>query len=71
MGEVDELGGAAIFLVSDASSFMTGQIIYIEGDMTRTRMSATVAVGRMEDRSASGPPCKRQGSSFARSYLHR
>ncbi|WP_352451215.1 MULTISPECIES: SDR family oxidoreductase [unclassified Mesorhizobium] len=34
VGEVDELGGAAIFLVSDASSFMTGQIIYIEGDMT-------------------------------------
>ncbi|WP_352540228.1 SDR family oxidoreductase [Mesorhizobium sp. M0018] len=30
MGEFDELGGAAIFLVSDASSFMTGQIIYIE-----------------------------------------
>ncbi|MER9678063.1 SDR family oxidoreductase [Mesorhizobium sp. M0184] len=34
MGEVDELGGAAIFLVSDASSFMAGQIIYVDGDMT-------------------------------------
>jgi gluconate 5-dehydrogenase len=33
-GKVDELGGAAIFLASTASDFMTGQMLYIDGGLT-------------------------------------
>ncbi len=35
-GQVEELNGAAVFLASDASSFINGQIIYVDGGMTST-----------------------------------
>jgi gluconate 5-dehydrogenase len=31
LGEVEDLIGAAIFLASDASRFMTGQVVYVDG----------------------------------------
>lgn len=33
-GRVEELGGAVVFLASDASSFVNGQILYVDGGMT-------------------------------------
>ena len=33
-GEVDELVGAAVFLASDASNFVNGQVIRVDGGLT-------------------------------------
>ena len=33
-GKVDELCGAAVFLASKASTFVNGQIIYVDGGLT-------------------------------------
>jgi gluconate 5-dehydrogenase len=35
-GEVSELGGVAIFLASDAASFVNGHILYVDGALTST-----------------------------------
>ena len=35
-GQVEELNGAAVFQASDASSFVNGQILYVDGGMTST-----------------------------------
>jgi len=35
-GEPDELGGAAVFLASEASAFVNGQILYVDGGILAT-----------------------------------
>ena len=33
-GRVEELAGAAIFLASEASDFVNGQVLYVDGGLT-------------------------------------
>ncbi len=35
-GSVEDLGGAAVFLASDASNFVNGHILYVDGGVTAT-----------------------------------
>lgn len=35
-GDVQELGGAAVFLASDAAAFVNGHILYVDGGVTAT-----------------------------------
>ena len=35
-GDVQDLGGAAVFLASDASRFVNGHILYVDGGVTAT-----------------------------------
>jgi len=35
-GEPDEIAGTAVFLASNASSFVSGQVIVVDGGMTVT-----------------------------------
>ena len=37
VGETDDLVGAALFFCSDASAFVTGQILTIDGGLTATQ----------------------------------
>jgi len=35
-GDVNELGGAAVFLASDAAAFVNGHVLYVDGGVTAT-----------------------------------
>ncbi|HKX40398.1 MAG TPA: SDR family oxidoreductase, partial [Burkholderiaceae bacterium] len=35
-GDVEDLGGAAVFLASDAARFVNGHILYVDGGVTAT-----------------------------------
>ena len=53
-GEVDDLAGAAVFLASDAASFVNGHILYVDGGMTSVEpgggaQAQILAPGRGDD----------------------
>jgi gluconate 5-dehydrogenase len=35
-GELEDLGGAVVFLASDAARFVNGHILYVDGGLTAT-----------------------------------
>jgi len=38
LGQVDDMVGASIFLASDASAFMTGQVVRVDGGFSAGTM---------------------------------
>jgi NAD(P)-dependent dehydrogenase (short-subunit alcohol dehydrogenase family) len=45
LGEPSEIAPLAVFLASEASNFMTGEIIYIDGGMTALSSGALILEG--------------------------
>jgi len=44
MGEVDELGGPAVFLASDDARYITGHLLVVDGGLLAQQRSATVDI---------------------------